>query len=130
LLDFRFIENRENLVFIGPPGKSHLASGIALKAIEAGYKVLFTTATSLRETLEMADLRGELKKKINTLLKFDLDLPRFGGQFSVWFCQLVAVGVVGTVGAAQRLPSGCGNRGAISMASAVSTAQLDELADS
>ncbi len=74
LLDFRFLENRENLVFIGPPGvgKSHLASGIGLKAIEAGYKVLFTTATALRETLEMADLKGELKKKINSLLKFDL----------------------------------------------------------
>jgi DNA replication protein DnaC len=74
LLDFRFIENRENLVFIGPPGvgKSHLASGIALKAIEAGYKVLFTTASSLRETLEIAELKGQLKKKIQSLCKFDV----------------------------------------------------------
>jgi len=74
LLDFRFIENRENLIFIGPPGvgKSHLASCISLKAIEAGYKVLFTTASSLREILEIADLKGELKKKIHNLLKFDV----------------------------------------------------------
>ena len=74
LLDFRFIENRENLVFIGSPGvgKSHLASAIGLKAIQAGYKVLFTTASSLRETLEMAELKGELKKKIRSLLKFDV----------------------------------------------------------
>jgi DNA replication protein DnaC len=74
LLDFRFIEERSNLVFIGPPGvgKTHLAIGIGLKAIEAGYKVLFTTALALVETLEIAELKGELKKKINSLLKYDL----------------------------------------------------------
>ena len=74
LLDFRFIEQRENLVFIGPPGvgKTHLATGIGLKAIDHGYKVLFTTALGLVETLELAELKGELKSKINALLKFDL----------------------------------------------------------
>ena len=74
LLDFSLIDNRDNIVFIGPPGlgKTHLASGIGLKAIEAGYKVLFTTAISLIEGLEMAELKGELKKKIASLLKFDL----------------------------------------------------------
>lgn len=74
LLDFRFIEQRENLVFIGPPGvgKTHLGIGIGLKAIDHGYKVLFTTALGLVETLELAELKGELKSKINALLKFDL----------------------------------------------------------
>jgi DNA replication protein DnaC len=74
LLDFRFLEERSNLVFIGPPGvgKTHLAIGIGLKAIEAGYKVLFTTALALVEVLEIAELKGELKKKINSLLKYDL----------------------------------------------------------
>jgi DNA replication protein DnaC len=74
LLDFRFLDERANLVFIGPPGvgKMHLAIAIALKAVEAGYKALFTTALTLVEALEIAELKGELKRKIASLLKFDL----------------------------------------------------------
>lgn len=74
LLDFRFIDERANLIFIGPPGvgKTHLSIGIGHKAVDAGYKVLFCTALSLVEILELAELKGELKKKIAALLKFDL----------------------------------------------------------
>ena len=74
LLDFNFIDNRSNLILIGPPGvgKTHLAIGIGLQAIEAGYKVLFHTALSLIETLELAQLKGELKQKINQLCKIDV----------------------------------------------------------
>ncbi len=74
LLDFTFIDNRESIVFIGPPGvgKTHLAISIGLKAIDSGYKVLFSTALELIESLDLAELRGELKKKINTISKFDV----------------------------------------------------------
>ena len=74
LLDFRFIDERANLVFIGPPGvgKTHLAIGIGQEAIEAGYKVLFTTALALVEKLELVEIKGELKKQITALQKFDL----------------------------------------------------------
>lgn len=39
LLDFSFIDNRENLIFIGPPGvgKTHLSIGLGIKAVESGY---------------------------------------------------------------------------------------------
>ena len=60
LLDFGFIDNRENVVFIGSPGvgKTHLTIGLGFKAIEAGYKVYFSTALTLVEALELADTRA------------------------------------------------------------------------
>ena len=74
LLDFTFIEQRQNLVFIGPPGvgNAHLATGISLKAIEADYKVLFVTALELIKMLELAEITGGLKKKIKLLAKNDI----------------------------------------------------------
>jgi DNA replication protein DnaC len=74
LLDFTFLDNRENIVFMGPPGvgKTHLAIAIGIKTVNAGYKVLFLTALNLIESLDLAEMRGELKKKINALAKFDL----------------------------------------------------------
>lgn len=74
LLDFSFIENRQNLIFIGVPGvgKTHLSIGIGVKAEDAGYRVLFTTAASLIEALDLAEVKGELKKKINAISKFDV----------------------------------------------------------
>lgn len=73
LLDFSFIGNRSSLIFVKPPGvaKTHLAAGLGLKAILAGYKVLFITALSLVEILELAQIKRELKKKISLLCKYN-----------------------------------------------------------
>ena len=69
LLDFSFIDERQNLIFIGPPGvgKTHLAIGIGHEAIQAGYKVLFKSALALVEELELAEMKGELKKRLTQL---------------------------------------------------------------
>ena len=49
-----------------------MAIGIGQKAIQAGYKVLFRSALDLVEDLELAEMKGELKKRINQLSKFDV----------------------------------------------------------
>jgi DNA replication protein DnaC len=59
LSSLRFIDNRENVLFLGPPGvgKTHLSIGLGVKACEAGYKVLFTTLNDMVSILmaSMAD---------------------------------------------------------------------------
>ena len=61
-----FIEHGENVVFLGPPGvgKSHLAVGLGLKAIEHGYRVLFTTAAALITALTRAATEGRLEERL------------------------------------------------------------------
>jgi DNA replication protein DnaC len=41
-----FVVARDNVVFLGPPGtgKTHLAIGLAIRACQAGHRVLFATA--------------------------------------------------------------------------------------
>lgn len=66
LASCHFIEHGENLVILGPPGvgKSHLAVGLGLKAIERGYRVMFSTAAALIATLTKAMAEGRLEDKL------------------------------------------------------------------
>jgi DNA replication protein DnaC len=61
-----FLEHGENLVILGPPGvgKTHLAVGLGLKAIEHGYRVLFTTAAAMLTALTRALGEGRLEEKL------------------------------------------------------------------
>jgi len=62
----RFVETGENVILLGPPGvgKTHLAVGLGLKAIQHGYRVLFTTAAALISTLSQAASEGRLEDKL------------------------------------------------------------------
>lgn len=66
LASCHFVEHGENVVILGPPGvgKTHLAVGLGLKAIEHGYRVLFTTAANLIATLSRALNEGRLEEKL------------------------------------------------------------------
>ena len=61
-----FVEHGENLVLLGPPGvgKTHLAVGLGLKAIEHGYRVLFTPAAAMLTTLTKALGEGRFDDKL------------------------------------------------------------------
>ena len=59
----RFIAQREDVLFLGPPGtgKSHLAQAIGRAAIQQGYRVLYREAHTLLEELAEATLAGTRK---------------------------------------------------------------------
>ena len=66
LASCHFIEHGDNVVILGPPGvgKTHLSVGLGLKAIEAGYRVFFSTAANLIATLTKAHAEGRLEEKL------------------------------------------------------------------
>jgi DNA replication protein DnaC len=49
LAGLSFVDRTENVVLLGPPGvgKTHLAIALGIKAVEAGYSVLFLTLDTL-----------------------------------------------------------------------------------
>lgn len=70
LANCHFIEHGENVVILGPPGvgKTHLSVGLGLKAIEQGYRVLFTTAANMIATLSKALAEGKFDEKLKTYI--------------------------------------------------------------
>jgi DNA replication protein DnaC len=66
LASCHFIEHGDNVIILGPPGvgKSHLSVSLGMKAIEAGYRVLFTTAANLIGSLTRAMAEGRLEDKL------------------------------------------------------------------
>jgi DNA replication protein DnaC len=59
----RFIQQREDALFLGPPGtgKSHLAQAIGHAAVHQGHRVLYREAHTLLEELADATLDGTRK---------------------------------------------------------------------
>lgn len=74
LATLRFLHNRENVVFLGPPGvgKTHLAIALGMEAVKNGFPVHFVNAGTLMERLVQAEREGKLEYKIRGYLKFKL----------------------------------------------------------
>jgi DNA replication protein DnaC len=65
----RFIGQREDALFLGPPGtgKSHLAQAIGHAAIQQGYRVVYREAHALIEQITDATLDGTRKEYLADL---------------------------------------------------------------
>ena len=69
-----FVTARENVVFLGPPGtgKSHLATGLAIRACQAGHRVAFATASEWVARLAEAHQAGRLQAELARLGRYPL----------------------------------------------------------
>jgi DNA replication protein DnaC len=69
LAGLSFVERAQNVVLLGPPGvgKTHLAIGVGVKAVEAGYSVLFLTFETLMTRLVRARHENRLDRTLQQL---------------------------------------------------------------
>ena len=74
LLDCRWVDTKENLLFFGPPGigKTHLAIAFGRTAVEKGYKVCFERVTNLIKLLKTAEVQKTSEYRIRRIMKSDL----------------------------------------------------------
>lgn len=70
LAGLSFVERAHNVVILGPPGvgKTHIAIGLGVRAVEAGYSVLFLTLETLMTRLVKAKLENRLERALQQLV--------------------------------------------------------------
>lgn len=69
-----FLNNHENIVFLGSPGvgKTHLAIGLGVKACEQGIRTLFINCHELLLRLTTAKSKGHLERVLRRYERYDL----------------------------------------------------------
>lgn len=80
-----FINNKENVILIGPPGvgKSHISISLGVLACRNNFKVLFTPAKEFIDDLYKCYLQGNLEGKFKALKKIDLLIIDELGHFQM-----------------------------------------------
>jgi DNA replication protein DnaC len=71
LFALSFMQEKENIILIGPSGvgKTHLAIALGVAACQGGYTSYFTTFQNLLETLRKAQEQNRLRRKLLTYEK-------------------------------------------------------------
>jgi DNA replication protein DnaC len=66
LSTLRFVEEKSNVILLGPPGvgKTHLGIALGVAATDAGYRTLFTSAADMVAALQSAHLEGNAQYKM------------------------------------------------------------------
>ena len=67
-----FVTAKDNVIFLGPPGtgKTHLATGLAIRACQAGHRVAFATAAEWVARLADAHHAGRLQPELARLGRY------------------------------------------------------------
>ena len=67
-----FVTAKDNVIFLGPPGtgKTHLATGLAIRACQAGHRVAFATAAEWVARLAEAHHTGRLQAELIRLGRY------------------------------------------------------------
>jgi DNA replication protein DnaC len=92
-----FIERAENVVLLGPPGvgKTHVAIGLGLHAVQAGYRAYFVTAQDLLDLIRIAQLDGIPGHKqrhlcnVPLLIIDEIGYVQFDRAAATWLFQLL-----------------------------------------
>src|SRR5882672_4317294 len=69
-----FVDAKDNVVFLGPPGtgKTHLAIGLSIRACQAGHRVAFATAAEWVARLGDPHPQGRLHDELRRLGRIPL----------------------------------------------------------
>jgi DNA replication protein DnaC len=69
-----FVTAKDNVLLLGPPGtgKTHLATGLGIRACQAGHRTLFATAAQWVTRLAEAHHSGKLQDELTKLGRYPL----------------------------------------------------------